>query len=44
MVILASASDIKVKQAVLTNFVEASQWKDYWIAAICNDITKILSD
>lgn len=44
MVVLAGASEIKDKSAVLTNFLEAGQFKDHWAASICNEITKIASD
>jgi hypothetical protein len=44
MVVLASASDIKGKRAILDNFLEAGQFKDGWVNNICNEITKIPSD
>ena len=44
MVVLASASDIKDKRAILDNFLEAGQFKDGWVDSICKEITKIPSD
>jgi hypothetical protein len=44
MVVAAGSSDIKDKPAVLTNFLEAGQFKDHWAASICNEITKIPSN
>jgi hypothetical protein len=44
MVINAGATDIKDKSAVLTNFLEAGQFKSGWVDSICKEITKIPSD
>jgi hypothetical protein len=44
MVINAGATDIKDKPAVLTNFLEAGQFKSGWVDSICKEITKIPSD
>jgi hypothetical protein len=39
MVINAGATDIKDKPAVLTNFLEAGQFKSGWVDSICKEIT-----
>jgi hypothetical protein len=44
MVVTAGATDIKDKPAVLTNFLEAGQFKSGWVDSICKEITKIPSD
>jgi hypothetical protein len=44
MVVAAGSSDIKDKPAVLSNFLEAGQFTNHWVAGICNEITKIPSN